>query len=135
MIGQAIEQTKLLNILTIQNSQFRFGTGVCHADDCSYYFRMMSGDLAKDSDEWKTMDRMCEILTTFARFGNPNNELIAAIDWQPVTFGSADQKEYSYKCLNISNELSYIDLPDFERMPFWDEIYEQCLRNSCSIRN
>lgn len=81
--------------------------------------------LEKESDEWNTMDRMCEIFTTFARVGNPNNQLTAPIQWEPVTFGASDASEHSYKCLNVSNELSYIDWPEFERMPFWDEIYQQ----------
>lgn len=81
--------------------------------------------LVKDSDEWKTVERMCEIFTTFARFGNPNNELIAPIEWKPVTFESINQNDFTYKCLNVSNELSYIDWPEFERMPFWDEIDQQ----------
>lgn len=84
-----------------------------------------TGDLNEDTDEWKTIERMCEIFTTFARFGNPNNELTAPIEWKPVTFESKDQKEYNYKCLNISNELSYIDSPEFERMHLWDEIYQK----------
>ena len=90
---------------------------------------MNSVGLAKDSDEWKTMDRMCEIFTTFTKVGNLNNKLIAPIEWEPVTFESIDQKEYSYKCLYVSNELSYIDWPEFERMPFWDEIYQQLSHN------
>lgn len=87
------------------------------------------GGLAKDTNEWKTIDRMCEILTTFARVGNPNNDLIGSIEWKPVTFKSTDQNEYNYKCLNISNEVSYIDSPEFERMQFWDEIVEHLGRN------
>lgn len=88
-----------------------------------------TGNLAKDSEIWKTIDRMCETFTTFARVGNPNNELTGPIEWKPVTFGSTDQKEYTYKCLNISNELSYIDWPEVERMQFWDDIYQQFSRN------
>lgn len=89
-----------------------------------------SGDLVKDSDEWKTIKRMCEIFTTFAKVGNPNNELIGSIEWKPVTFGTADQNDYNYKCLNISNEVSYIDWPEFERMQFWDEMFDQFSRNA-----
>lgn len=103
-----------------------FVSGVCHADDCSYYFRMVTnGELDEDSDEWKTVERMCEIFTTFAKVGNPNNELVAPIEWKPVTFESIDRKDFTYKCLNVSNELSYIDWPEFEKMPFWDEMYQQ----------
>lgn len=91
-----------------------------------------TGNLAKDSDEWKTVERMCEIITTFATTGNPNNQLVAPIEWEPVTFGSSGQTECSYKCLNVSNELSFIDWPEYERMQFWDEIYQQL---SSSIKN
>lgn len=108
-------------------------TGVCHFDDCSYYSRTItSGDLDIESDEWKTIERMCEIFTTFARVGDPNNDLMKSIEWKPVTFGAANQTEYNYKCLNISSEVSYIEWPEARRMKVRDEILEYLSRN---IRN
>lgn len=105
--------------------------GVCHADDCSYYFRsVFSGaDPARNSDEWKTIERMCETFTTFARTGDPNNETIAPAQWKPIPLDVADRSVPKFKCLNVSTEVSYIDWPESDRMQFWDQVYKQCNRN------
>lgn len=102
-------------------------TGACHGDDCSYYFRTASSgpDPANDTDEWRTIERVCEIFSTFASIGEPNNKSIAPFHWQPVVNQTADQTSYKYKCLNVSKEVSYIDWPDLERMQFWDKIYDE----------
>lgn len=72
-----------------------------------------------DSPEWLTISRMIETWTTFAERGDPNNMLIEPINWRPIT----STKEYM--CLNISNDLSYIELPEKKRMEFWDSLYEK----------
>lgn len=72
---------------------------------------------------------MCELVTTFAKTGDPNNDRIAPIQWAPITLEKCDQLEYKYKCLNISNEVSYIDWPELERMQHWDQIYKQFKKN------
>lgn len=101
--------------------------GACHGDDCSYYFRTAScgPDPHEGTNEWKTIERMCEIFSTFASVGDPNNKFIAPIHWQPVVNETADQTSYKYKCLNVSNEVSYIEWPDLERMQFWDKVYNE----------
>lgn len=106
-------------------------TGTCHADDCSYYFRsVFSGsDPAHNSDEWKTMERMTETFTTFARTGDPNNESIAPIQWKPVTLETGDRNTNKYMCLNIAKEVSHIDWPELDRMAYWDHIYKKCNKN------
>lgn len=68
---------------------------------------------------------MCGIFSTFAKNGDPNNEHIGSIQWNPIEIDAADENKYSYKCLNVSNEVSYIEWPDLEQMKFWDKIYEQ----------
>lgn len=94
--------------------------GACHADDLSYLFKnIFVESIELDSVEWLTISRMIGIWTTFAEFGNPNDTLIEPINWKPVT----SVKEYM--CLNISNDLSYIELPEKKRMEFWDSLYEQ----------
>lgn len=111
-------------------------TGACHGDDCSYYFRTVASgpDPAENTDEWKTIDRMCEIFSTFARSGDPNNKSIAPIKWQPVTLETTDL--YKYKCLNVSKNVSYIDWPDLDRMEVWDKIYEQlCYNHNKILKN
>lgn len=71
---------------------------------------------------------MCEIFSTFAAVGNPNNQLIEPIQWNPLSFDtSANDEQYdgNYKSLNISNDISYVDWIDLKRMQFWDKIFVQ----------
>lgn len=77
-----------------------------------------------DSAEWKTVERMTETFTTFARTGDPNNETISPVQWMPV---SVDNNKY--KSLNIAKDVSYIDWPELDRMQFWDHIYKKCNKN------
>lgn len=110
-----------------------WSTGACHGDDCSYLFRTASSgpDPPEDTHEWRTIERMCEIYSTFASVGNPNNKTIAPFYWQPITDETADQTPYKYKCLNLSNEVNYIEWPDLERMQFWDKTYEELSHAEC----
>lgn len=107
---------------------FVCSTGVCHADDCSYYFRSVfaGSDPSQNSDEWKTIERMCETFTTFARTGDPNNETIGSVQWKPVAFETSDKIVPKYKCLNIAKEVNYMDWPELDRMQYWDRAYKQC---------
>lgn len=71
---------------------------------------------------------MCEIFSAFAAVGDPNNQLIEPIQWNPLSFDTnANDEQYdgNYKSLNISNDISYIDWIDLKRMQFWDKIFVQ----------
>lgn len=72
---------------------------------------------------------MCEIFSTFAAVGDPNNQSIEPIQWNPCTFETNTENDPNggdnYKILNVSNDISYIDCMDLKRMQFWDEIYQQ----------
>lgn len=105
----------------------RLIAGACHGDDVSYYFRSVNAgpDPSPNTDEWKTIDRMCKIFTAFSATGDPNNDLISSIKWKPVTADENDKNEYDFKCLNIAKEVSYIDWPESKRMLKWDEIFKQ----------
>lgn len=92
--------------------------GVCHADDLSYLFHNALGFVA-GADELKTIERMVDIWTKFAQDGNPNCSALGELKWE-----SSSGKKTPFKCLNISNELSIIDLPESKRMAFWDSLYE-----------
>lgn len=103
---------------------------MCHGDDFGYYFRsLVSGsDPPKDSDEWKTIERMCHSLTSFAKTSDPNNEVIAPVQWKPLAIETINGKP-QYKCLNIARDVSFIDLPELERMQFWDQVFNQLNKN------
>lgn len=107
-------------------------TGACHADDCSYYFLSeFAGPIpSKNSDEWKTIERMSDTFTTFARSGDPNNNSLTPVHWKPVTLETANKDDQKYKCLNVSKDVSYIDWPELERMHYWDNVYKQFNNNT-----
>lgn len=71
------------------------------------------------SEEFKTVQFMIETWTKFAESGNPNSEIISPVNWEPLL-----KDEFPVRCLNISNELRVIDLPETNRMAFWDSFYE-----------
>lgn len=100
--------------------------GACHGDDMAYIFKNLIVPVpARTSMEWKTIERMCECWAQFARTGDPNNDIIAPIDWKPVELTGKDADKRAYKCLNIANDVSFIDVPDLERMHFWDNLYKK----------
>lgn len=106
--------------------------GVCHGDDVAFYFRTAFGGPIPPtgSDEWKTIERMCENLTTFAKTGDPNNNIIAPVRWEPASLiNKDDEDKLTYKCLNIAKEVTFIDIPECDRMHLWDQIYKQSSHN------
>lgn len=56
--------------------------------------------------------------TQFATTGNPNGDELKTIKWQQLVKSTAP-----LKCLNIADELSFIDLPETKRLEFWDSIF------------
>lgn len=61
---------------------------------------------------------MCDSFTAFAKTGDPNIASIAPIQWEPVSLETSGKIKHKYKCLNVSKEVSYIDLPEYERMQY-----------------
>lgn len=129
-IQTIVDQMIFVLIKFVFLSLYVWSIGACHGDDLSYYFRTLSSgpDPAEDTAEWRTIERMCAIFSTFARFGDPNNECIGSIQWNPIKIDAADDKKFSYKCLNVSHEVSYIEWPDLVHLKFWDKIYEQLVK-------
>lgn len=100
--------------------------GACHADDCSYIFKNLFSHVpARNTTEWKTIERMCECWTQFARTGNPNNDVIAPVEWKPIELNEKAADKIVYKCLNFANDVSLIDAPELERLHFWDDLYKK----------
>lgn len=114
----------------IQSNVFAISTGACHADDCSYLFKNLFSHVPhRASPEWKTIEQMCECWTQFARTGNPNNDIIAPVEWKPIVLNEKGDK-HVYKCLNFSNDISFMDMPELERLNFWDDLYK---KNNCEV--
>ena len=97
--------------------------GVCHADDLSYlFYNTISVKLQKDSPEYKTIDRMIGIWTHYAATGDPNTDRIQPAVWKP-----AELNESPRKCLNISHDVKFIDLPESDKLKVWDSLYSKDL--------
>ncbi|XP_032583800.1 uncharacterized protein LOC6572615 [Drosophila mojavensis] len=94
--------------------------GVAHADELSYLFRNAeSWKLDKASAEYRTIQRMIDIWTSFAATSNPNCAATAHLDWQPA------KQEQPQRVLNIGNELELIDLPEYDKLLVWDSLYKK----------
>lgn len=98
--------------------------GACHADDCHYLFKTcIHPALAEGSAEMLAIDRFVTLWTEFARCGDPNGDgttaRTAPVEWEQLKPGQP------IRCLNLSNELTFVEQPESERMRFWDSLYEQ----------
>ncbi|XP_034099998.2 esterase B1-like [Drosophila albomicans] len=94
-------------------------SGVSHADELSYLFRnSQSWKLEKTSGEYLTIQRLVGIWTSFAAKSNPNCEEIKHVTWEPST------KDQIQRVINISNEVTIIDLPEYAKLLVWDSLYK-----------
>ncbi|TMW53988.1 hypothetical protein DOY81_000920 [Sarcophaga bullata] len=98
--------------------------GVSHADELTYLFwNLLAKRLPKETREYKTIERMIGIWTQFATTGNPYSSEINGmenISWDPVK-----KSDQVYKCLNISDELKFIDLPEMEKIKLWSCMFDK----------
>lgn len=136
LVGRSNGRSGPMYLYRFSFSSYSFGTkklfvrkklpGACHADDVAYVFKMILFKVPKKStNEWKTIERMCGCFTQFARTGNPNHDVIAPIYWEPVELSHNDVGQPVYKCLNIDDEISLIEMPELERMHLWDKLYDE----------
>lgn len=58
------------------------------------------------------------LCTSFAATGKPTHPDVEPLNWEPV-HGAAP-----FKCLNISEQLSVIDLPHTKRLQYWNALYD-----------
>lgn len=87
--------------------------GAAHCDDIVYLFKtIFTPPLSEDSLEHKSIKKIVEIWTNFARCGNPT----------PV-WESANQDKL--KILDIDKELTLFDKFEDESLCFWDKIYSE----------
>lgn len=72
------------------------------------------------------IEQLVSTFVAFATTGNPNNETIDSVQWEPVPKPAIDAQTNTanYKCLNISDEITLIDLPEAKRMKLWDGLYK-----------
>lgn len=95
--------------------------GACHADDLFYLFTTnYHAPPPLNSREFKTIQRMVGMFTSFAITGNPNCEEVSNLMISPCGGTS------SLKCVNISeNNATEIELPEINRLKIWDSVYDE----------
>lgn len=96
--------------------------GAAHVDDHSYiWYGDFSWKLDKDTEEFQTINRMTDILTSFAARSNPNCSSIISdlkgATWMPVT-------TRNFNCLNISQKTKIKELPELKKLKVWDSIFK-----------
>lgn len=93
--------------------------GVSHVDDHSYlFYGNFAWKLDKDTLEFRTIQRKIDIWTSFAANSDPNCDNLDGNKWTPL---QADGKLH---CLNVSEDLKVIELPEIHKLQVWDSLYE-----------
>lgn len=96
--------------------------GVAHVDDHSYiWYGTFSWKLDKHTPEFLTIERMVDILTSFAVTSNPNCDLVReqlprTKEWKPLDSNS------SLECLNISDSIKLMELPELQKLRVWESV-------------
>lgn len=118
--------TILIRGVDIPYRIMRFGRGVkgvSHADDLTYQFSsLLARRLSKESREYRNIERTVGIWTQFATTGNPYSSEINGMDmitWDPVR-----KSDESIKCLNINDELKFIELPEWPKLKIWESLFD-----------
>ncbi|XP_017119545.1 esterase B1 [Drosophila elegans] len=94
--------------------------GVAHADELSYlFYNIIASRQQRSSMEYRTIERMVGMWTSFASSGNPNCPELGSAEWEPVRLSGNDVE----RCFNISSELEMRELPEAEFMDVWDSFY------------
>lgn len=98
----------------------RHERGVSHADDIFYLFYCIpSSKLDKSSSEYRAIEQMIGMWTSFAMNDNPNCAEIAPVRWEAL------EANENPKCLNISKALQFIELPEIKQLNLWDSFYDK----------
>lgn len=109
--------------------------GVAHTDELSFLFSsVLAKPMERQSREYQCLKRMISLWTQFAETGNPNGTKTpdSGIKWHSVrrrhekdnNLGDDDTVAVAFKCLNISDELTFIDLPEMEKLKVWKSLYD-----------
>ncbi|XP_037948236.1 esterase B1-like [Teleopsis dalmanni] len=93
--------------------------GASHGDDLPYlFFHAAASKLSRTSSEFKTIQRMIGLWTSFATDSDPNCDKIKPCIWQPI-----ENDNKPLKCLNINENISFIDFPEQFKNEVWDTFY------------
>lgn len=97
--------------------------GVSHGDALSYIFRNFRVKTIDDigKNEMKAVSRMVGIIYDFAATNNPNLDCADTV-WLPLN--KQDRQNTAFKVLNIAQNLTFIELPETDRMKLWTSFYD-----------
>nr|XP_019531286.2 esterase B1-like isoform X2 [Aedes albopictus] len=94
--------------------------GTAHADELSYLFSNFTESVpTEDSFEYRALQTMVDVFSSFATKGDPNCEYTKELLWEPVK-----ETKPTFKCLNITNDgIAFVNFPDFKRIELWDSMF------------
>ncbi|XP_065093902.1 esterase B1-like [Ochlerotatus camptorhynchus] len=94
--------------------------GTAHSDEISYLFSNFTGSVpAEDSFEYRALQTMVDVFTSFATNGDPNCERTKELQWEAVK-----ETKPTFKCLNITNDgIAFIDFPNVKRLELLDSMF------------
>lgn len=96
--------------------------GTCHGDDLSYlFYNSVARKLKNHTREYKCIEQLVGMWTHFAAHSDPNYDSEHADLWQPVSKAAVEKRQL--KCLNISDELKEIDVPELKKLLVWENFY------------
>ncbi|XP_061395063.1 esterase B1 [Musca vetustissima] len=96
--------------------------GTCHGDDLSYlFYNSVARKLKKHTKEYKCIERLVGMWTHFAANGDPNYDPEHPDIWKPVSEAAVEKRQL--QCLNITDELKVIDVPDIKKLMVWESFY------------
>lgn len=98
----------------------RHERGVSHADDIFYlFYNIPSSKQDKSSSEYRIIEQMIGMWTSFAQNDNPNCPEIAPVRWETLEANDIP------KCLNIGKCFQFIELPEIKQLKLWDSFYDK----------
>ncbi|XP_036329366.1 esterase B1 [Rhagoletis pomonella] len=96
--------------------------GTCHGDDLSYlFYNSLARKLKNHTREYKCIERLVGMWTHFAMHSDPNFDPEYVDLWQPVTKDNFEKRQL--KCLNISDDLKEIDVPELKKLQVWENFF------------
>uniref|UniRef100_W8BG58 Carboxylic ester hydrolase n=1 Tax=Ceratitis capitata TaxID=7213 RepID=W8BG58_CERCA len=93
--------------------------GTCHGDDiCYLFYALFSHRPLKGSKEYEITRTMVDIWTSFAANSDPNCDALENLIFEPITRDVGE-----IKCLNVGEELEFIELPNMDKIKVWSGFY------------
>ncbi|XP_046808979.1 esterase B1-like [Lucilia cuprina] len=117
--NKLINPFRLMHSLDNESVKTTAVTGAAHTDELSYLFSsVLAKPMEGQSREYRCMKRMISLWTLFAETGKIPG--IDGVKWRSLQ----RHDKNSFKCLNIGDDLNFIDLPEMQKLMVWKSLYE-----------